>query len=209
MAVLAGVTPKLVDIVGTKVVVSGRHGAAGRRAAVGGVVGTGGTYGDYLPALIVMGTGIALTWAPTTESIMGSLPAEQGRDRLRRQRHRPRDRRCPRRRGAGQRCWPSEYATSHRALRQPSRARPPRRPPTRSAAHSSSPRTLEAGAAPRSLDAARDAYVHGFGVALVVAAAVAFAGAAVTAIWLPAHAVDAEAVVDPEPAEAERHLIAA
>jgi len=74
MALLAGVTPKLVGIVGTKVVV-----ATGMTLVAGGLlwaasVGTGGTYGDYLPALLVMGTGIALTWAPTTESIMGSLP---------------------------------------------------------------------------------------------------------------------------------------
>ena len=38
--------------------------------------------------MIVMGTGIALTWRPTTESIMGSLPAAKAGDRLRRQRHR-------------------------------------------------------------------------------------------------------------------------
>jgi hypothetical protein len=39
-------------------------------------------------------------------------------------------------------------------------------------------------------DAARAAYVDGFGLALVVAAGVALAGAVIAAIWLPARATD-------------------
>ena len=48
----------------------------------------------------------------------------------------------------------------------------------------------QAGAA--LLDAARTAWIHGFGVALTVAAAVAAAGATVAAIWLPARSADTD-----------------
>ena len=56
------------------------------------------------------------------------------------------------------------------------------------------------------LDAAQAAYVDGFGLALTIAAAVAAAGAAVAAIWLPARADQPEAV---EPGLDEPALAAA
>jgi DHA2 family multidrug resistance protein-like MFS transporter len=40
------------------------------------------------------------------------------------------------------------------------------------------------------VDAAKDAYLGGFGLSLTIAAVVAFVGAAIAAIWLPARASD-------------------
>jgi hypothetical protein len=169
-------------------------------------LGSGSTYGDYLPAMIVMGIGIGLTWAPTTESIMGSLPpAKAGigsavNDTVREVG------------GAlGVAVLGSVMASQY------------------SGAIASTTGSLPAGAAHAAgdslggavlvaqqlggstgaavLDAARTAYVSGFGLALTVAAVVAAAGAAVAAIWLPARG---DEVVDDAVAEVERpELVAA
>jgi hypothetical protein len=150
-------------------------------------LGAGSTYRDYLPAMIVMGTGIALTWAPTTESIMGSLPpAKAGigsavNDTVREVG------------GAlGVAVLGSIVASQYASTVGTATAGLP--DPAAHAAGDSLGGAVavaqqvggNAGAA--LLDAARAAYVDGFGLALTVAAAVAFAGAAVAAIWLPARA---------------------
>jgi DHA2 family multidrug resistance protein-like MFS transporter len=51
------------------------------------------------------------------------------------------------------------------------------------------------------LDAAQAAYVDGFGLALTIAAIVAFAGATVAAIWLPARAAAATEPATDEPVD--------
>jgi EmrB/QacA subfamily drug resistance transporter len=209
MALLAGITPKLVELVGTKVVVT-----AGMALVAGGLlwaasVGAGGTYGDYLPALLIMGTGIALTWAPTTESIMGSLPAAKAgigsavNDTVREIG------------GAlGVAVLGSVLASQYAASVGSSTAGLPHA--AADAANDSLGGAVlvaqqiggRTGAA--LLDAARAAYVDGFGVALVVAAAVAVTGAIIAAIWLPAQATDSPAedgttevtAVEPEPVAA-------
>ena len=75
MAVFSTVSTKLVDRFGTKLVVVGGMGLVAAGLLWAASRGSGSTYVDYLPGMLLMGTGIALTWAPTTESIMGSLPA--------------------------------------------------------------------------------------------------------------------------------------
>jgi EmrB/QacA subfamily drug resistance transporter len=187
MAVFATVSAKLVELVGTKLVV-----VAGMSLVAGGllwaaVLGAGSTYGDYLPAMIVMGTGIALTWAPTTESIMGSLPAAKAgvasavNDTVREVG------------GAlGVAVLGSIVASHYASSVTPASAGLP--DPAAHAAGDSLggaiavAEQLGGNAGASLLDAARVAYVDGFGLALTVAAVVAFAGAAVAAIWLPSRA---------------------
>jgi DHA2 family multidrug resistance protein-like MFS transporter len=158
--------------------------------------------------MILMGTGIALTWAPTTESIMGSLP--------------------PAKAGIGSAVndavrevggalgvailgsiLASQYATS---IESTTAGLPD---PAADAAGNSLGGTVvvagqvggRAGAA--LLEAAQAAYVDGFRLALFVAAAVAFAGAAVAAIWLPARANVVDTSDVEIPADADTQLVAA
>jgi hypothetical protein len=205
MAVFATVATKLVERFGTKVVV-----AAGMSMVAGGLLwlaslGSGSTYGDYLPAMIVMGIGIGLTWAPTTESIMGSLP--------------------PAKAGIGSAVndtvrevggalgvavlgsiLASQYGSSIGAAGD---VPEPARDSLGGAVVVAGEVGGQAGAA--LLDAARAAYLDGFGMALAVAAGVAAAGAALAAIWLPARATDipVEAVVAFDTTALEPELVAA
>jgi EmrB/QacA subfamily drug resistance transporter len=202
MAMFASASPKLVERVGTKVVVT-----AGMTLVAGALLwmatlGTDSSYGDYLPAMLVMGTGVALTWAPTTESIMGSLPASKA--------------------GVGSAVndtvrevggalgvavlgsvLASQYASSMSsdAAGAPDAARESLGGAVLVAQQTGGP----AGEA--LLSAAREAYLSGFGVALTVAAAVAAAGALLAAVWLPSRpdAEQAEEAV----ADAEAELLAA
>ena len=192
MAVFATVSAKLVELVGTKIVV-----VVGMSLAAGGLLwtaslGAGSSYGDYLPAMILMGTGIALTWAPTTESIMGSLPASKAgigsavNDTVREVG------------GAlGVAILGSILASRYAGSMHAATAGLPA-PAADTAGHSIGGAILASrqiggrtGAA--LLEAAQSAYVDGFRLALLAAAVVAFAGAALAAIWLPARADDTEA----------------
>jgi EmrB/QacA subfamily drug resistance transporter len=191
MAVFATVSAKLVELVGTKLVVATGMGLVASGLLWAASVGAGGTYGDYLPAMIVMGTGIALTWAPTTESIMGSLPpAKAGigsavNDTVREVG------------GAlGVAVLGSVLASQYGSTIEPATEGLPA-----SAAHTAGDSLGGAMVAAQHVggqagaalgDAARTAWVHGFGVAMTVAAAVAAAGATVAAIWLPARAAPAD-----------------
>jgi EmrB/QacA subfamily drug resistance transporter len=196
MAVFAPLSPRLVDRIGTKAVV-----VMGMSLVAGGLLwaaslGVGSTYVDYLPAMIVLGTGVALTWAPTTESIMGSLPPEKAgvgsavNDTVREI-------------GAalGIAVLGSILASGYRGSIGSATAGLPE--PAAHAAGDSLGGAVtvaqqvggESGAT--LLDAARAAFLDGFGSALTVAAAVAMAGAVVAAIWLPARAA-AVAVDDHE-----------
>lgn len=198
MSVFATVSTKLVERLGTKVVVVAGMAtfAAGLLWAAG--VGAGGTYSDYLPAMLLMGTGVALTWAPTTESIMGSLPAAKA--------------------GVGSAVndtvrevggalgvavlgsvLASQYASS---VGSSTAALPPE------AAHVAGnsiggavvvAQQIGGSAGTALLDVARNAYVDGFGVALTIAAVVALAGVVIAAAWLPgrtAHSEEDDSVVD-------------
>jgi EmrB/QacA subfamily drug resistance transporter len=196
MVVFSVVSTKLVERFGTKVVVAAGLGIVAVGLLWAAAQGAGSTYFDYLPGMLLMGTGVALTWAPTTESIMGSLPAAKAgvgsavNDTVREVG------------GALGVAVLGSILTSHYT-----------------GAFSSTAATLpgEAGhvagdslggavvvaqqiggaAGTAVLDAARAAYIDGFGVALTIAAVVAAAGAAVAAIWLPARA-GAEDAVEPE-----------
>jgi hypothetical protein len=184
MAVFSSVSNKLVEHLGTKVVVAGGMSIVAVGLVWAGSVGHGATYGDYLPGLVLMGMGIALTWGPTTESIMGSLPASKA--------------------GVGSAVndtvrevggalgvavlgtvlssqYAGSLASSTNGLSE-------------GAAHVADDslggavgvaQQLGGDTGAALLDAAQAAYIDGFGLALTVAAFVALAGAAVAAIWLP------------------------
>ncbi len=189
MAVFSTVSTKLVERFGTKLVV-----VAGMSLVAGGLLwlagqSFGSTYWAYLPGMVMMGTGIALTWAPTTEAIMGSLPpAKAGvgsavNDTVREVG------------GAlGVAVLGSVLASQYTGAISSTTAELPTE-----AAHAAGDslggavlvaQQVGGPAGAAILEAAQAAYVDGFGLALTIAAVVAAAGAAVAAIWLPARAVD-------------------
>jgi hypothetical protein len=190
---------------GTKLVVVGGMGTvAGALLWMAGL-GAGSTYVDYLPAMLLMGTGIALTWAPATESIMGSLPAAKAgvgsavNDTVREVG------------GAlGVAVLGSVLASQYTGAISTTTAALPA-----GASHAASDslggavvvaQQIGGTTGASLLEAARVAYLDGFGLALTIAAVVAATGAAVAAIWLPAYADDA--VIDDATAE-EPALVAA
>jgi EmrB/QacA subfamily drug resistance transporter len=202
MAMFASVSPKLVDRVGTKVVVTAGMSLVAGALLWMAMLGTGSTYADYLPAMIVLGTGVALTWAPTTESIMGSLPASKAgigsavNDTVREVG------------GAlGVAVLGSILASQYAGSMSSDAAGAPdaARESLGGAVLVAQQTGGQAGDA--LLSAARDAYLSGCGVALAVAAAVAAAGAVLAAVWLPSRAVDAE--VEVVAVDAEPELLAA
>ena len=200
MCVFSTISTKLVDRFGTKVVV-----VAGMGILAGGLlwaasVGAGGTYVDYLPGMLLMGTGVALTWAPTTESIMGSVPAAKAgvgsavNDTVREVG------------GAlGVAVLGSVLASRYGgAIASTTASLPPEAAHTAGDSLGGAMLVAHQVGGPGGtaiLEAARAAYVDGLGVALTVAAVVAAVGAAVAAIWLPARADDDEVIaVAEEPA---------
>jgi EmrB/QacA subfamily drug resistance transporter len=196
MAAFSTVSTKLVDRFGTKVVVVGGMGLVALGLLWAASLGSGSTYFEYLPGMLLMGTGIALTWAPTTESIMGSLPAAKAgvgsavNDTVREVG------------GAlGVAVLGSVLASQYTGAISSTTAALPT-----DSAHLAGDSLGGAvvvaqqvggpsGAA--ILEAAQAAYVDGFGLALTIAAAVAAAGAVVAAIWLPARA-EQPAVAEPD-----------
>ncbi|HEY1281705.1 MAG TPA: MFS transporter [Acidimicrobiales bacterium] len=195
MAVFSTVSPKLVDRFGTKLVV-----VAGLSIVAAGLLweaslGLGRTYLDYLPGMLLMGIGVALTWAPTTDSIMGTLPkAKAGvgsavNDTVREIG------------GAlGVAVLGSVVAARYAGAVTSTTAGLP--------AHTAHVAGDSLGGAVvvahqiggaqghAILHAAQAAYIHGFGLALTIAAAVAAAGAGITALWLPARS-DQPAALEP------------
>ena len=201
MMVFSVVSTKLVERFGTKVVVAAGLGIVAVGLLWAAAQGAGSTYLDYLPGMLLMGTGVALTWAPTTESIMGSLPAAKAgvgsavNDTVREVG------------GAlGVAVLGSVLASQYTGAVSSTTAALPAE-----AAHVAGDSVGGAvlvaqqvgGTAGNAIvQAAQAAYVDGFGLALTIAAVVAAAGAAVAAIWLPSRAADAE-VVDLELADVE------
>ena len=187
MAVFSTVSTKLVDRFGTKLVVVAGMGLVAIGLLWAASQGAGSTYWNYLPGMVVMGTGIALTWAPTTEAIMGSLPAAKAgvgsavNDTVREVG------------GAlGVAVLGSVLASQYTgAISSTTEALPTE------AAHTAGDslggavvvaQQLGGSTGAAVLEAAQAAYVDGFGLALTIAAAVAAAGATIAAIWLPARA---------------------
>jgi EmrB/QacA subfamily drug resistance transporter len=187
MAVFSTASTKLVDRFGTKVVVVGGMGLVALGLLWMASPGSGSTYVAYLPGMLLMGIGVALTWAPTTESIMGSLPAAKAgvgsavNDTVREVG------------GAlGVAVLGSVLASQYTSAISSTTATLPAE-----AAHVAGDslggavgvaQQVGGSTGAALLDAARAAYVDGFGLALTIAAVVAAAGAAVAAIWLPARA---------------------
>ncbi|HYD10759.1 MAG TPA: MFS transporter, partial [Acidimicrobiales bacterium] len=65
MMVFSVASTKLVDRFGTKGVVAAGLGIVAVGLLWAAAQGSGSTYFDYLPGMLLMGTGVALTWAPT------------------------------------------------------------------------------------------------------------------------------------------------
>lgn len=197
MAVFSTVSTTFVERFGTKVVVVAGMGLVAVGLLWAASLGTGSTYFEYLPGMLLMGTGIALTWAPTTESIMGSLPASKAgvgsavNDTVREVG------------GAlGVAVLGSVLASQYTGAVTPSTAALPAE-----AAHVAGDslggavvvaQQLGGSTGAAILEAAQAAYIDGFGLALTIAAVVAAAGAAVAAIWLPGHAEQPADAVEPD-----------
>jgi hypothetical protein len=74
MMVVAPLSPKVVDRIGTKLTVAlGLLCTAGGLLALSGV-GVSSSYADIAWRMVLAATGMGLTMSPATESIMGSLP---------------------------------------------------------------------------------------------------------------------------------------
>ena len=199
MVVFSPLSVKLASRIGTKFVV-----ASGLTMVAGGLLwiaslGLADGYRAYLPGLIILGAGVALTWAPTTEAIMGSLP--------------------PSKAGVGSAVndtvrevggalgvailgslvagrYSGAMGSVTAAL--PTGAREVARDSLGGAV--SVAQQLGGDTGRVLADAGRAAFLDGFGLAVTVAAVVALAGAALAARWLPARASDApvtEIAVDP------------
>ena len=189
MAVFSPVSVKLAARIGTKVVVT-----TGMTMVAGGLLwiaslGLGEGYRAYLPGLIILGAGVALTWAPTTEAIMGSLP--------------------PSKAGVGSAVNDTvrevggalgvailgslvagrySGAMSGATATLPAGAREAARDSLGGAVTVA--QQLGGGTGRVLADAGRAAFLDGFGLAITVAAGVALAGAVLAARWLPARAMD-------------------
>ncbi|HEX2039948.1 MAG TPA: MFS transporter [Acidimicrobiales bacterium] len=74
MMVFAPTSARLVEKVGTKAVVGAGMAIAGVGLGLTSLLTPDSTYLNLLGTMVVMSTGMALTMAPATESIMGSLP---------------------------------------------------------------------------------------------------------------------------------------
>jgi EmrB/QacA subfamily drug resistance transporter len=74
MLVVAPVAPRLAERFGTKAVVAAGLGIVAAGMLLLARIGAGSDYGDLLQSQIVLAFGMALSTAPATEAIMGSLP---------------------------------------------------------------------------------------------------------------------------------------
>ena len=190
MAALAPVSARLVEAFGTKLVVVGGMTLLAAGLLWAASLSDGSTYSDFLPTMMVMGGGVALTWAPATEAIMGALP--------------------PTKAGVGSAVndtvrevggalgvavlgslvagrFASHIETSTTSLPEPARE-------TASDSLGGALRVaeqLDQPAAGQLTAAAREAFMSGFGLALTVGAAVTLIGAGLAARWLPARSVTA------------------
>ena len=187
MAAVAPVSARLVERVGTKAIVATGMAVAGFGLLLITAIDPGDGYAPVALAMFVQAAGMALVFAPATESIMGSLPAAKA--------------------GVGSAVndttreiggalgvavlgsvLSSSFAAHMSDAGAPTVAR------TSLGAALAVARTLPDAAGTQLAAVARDAFVDSIGLTLVIAAGVAFAGAIMAALLLPSRAaVDAEA----------------
>ncbi len=187
MVVGSPISVKLVGRLGTKaVVVIGMSMVAVALLRIA-TLGVADDYSAYLPILLVMGAGVALTWAPATEAIMGSLPPSKAgvgsamNDTVREVG------------GAlGVAVLGSLLAGRYSGAMGAATATidgPARESARDSLGGAVAVAQNVGGAGGRALlTAGRAAFIEGFGLAAAVAAGVTVLGALIAALWLPSHA---------------------
>ncbi|MGH9116339.1 MAG: MFS transporter [Acidimicrobiales bacterium] len=74
MMVVAPTSARLVERLGSKVIVGTGLAIGAAGLATTSLLTAGSSYGQVLGAMLILATGLALVMAPATESIMGSLP---------------------------------------------------------------------------------------------------------------------------------------
>jgi EmrB/QacA subfamily drug resistance transporter len=74
LGVVSPISARLVERMGTKVVVTAGLVIAGAGLFMAAGLEAGSSYGELLRSMLVLAAGMGLTMAPATESIMGSLP---------------------------------------------------------------------------------------------------------------------------------------
>jgi MFS family permease len=77
IAVLAPFVGRVVDRVGSRWLTSSGMVLLALSLVLFARLGTGSSYWEILPGLVVMGVGMALTMTPTTAAAMGSVPRDQ------------------------------------------------------------------------------------------------------------------------------------
>jgi EmrB/QacA subfamily drug resistance transporter len=186
MAVVGPASARLVERVGTKVVVAGGMTIAAVGLLLTGRIEAGDGYLPVALAMFVQAAGMALVFAPATESIMGSVP--------------------PAKAGVGSAVndttrelggalgvavlgslLSSAFASRMADIAAPAAAR------ESLGAALAVATTLPGQAGAQLADAARAAFVDGMGITLAVAAAVLVAGAIGALVLLPSRATSAEA----------------
>jgi EmrB/QacA subfamily drug resistance transporter len=197
MMILAPNSPRLVARVGTKVVVSTGLVLMGVGLVSMAGVGAHTAYADIVWRMILMASGMGLTMAPATESIMGSLPLAKA--------------------GVGSAVndttrqvggalgvavvgsvASSLYASNVAGAIPGGPGGPP--PPVAEQIENSLGFALQIASrfgVPQLADAAREAFVDGMHAGVLVAAGAALLGAVLTALWLPARARDEHAEARP------------
>ncbi|HEX7096209.1 MAG TPA: DHA2 family efflux MFS transporter permease subunit [Acidimicrobiales bacterium] len=200
VVVTAPLSSKLVERVGTKLVVAAGllSFAGGLLVAAGTTVGSG--YSRAFVAMLLMGGGMGLAQAPATESIMGALPrAKAGVGSAVNDTTRELG-------GALGVAVIGSILSSLYSARLVDRVDDQLPEPARAAAEESVGAAFgvaqQVGGAPGEalVEAAREAFVHGMVRASLVTAAFAALGAVVALRWLPARAKDA---AEPEVDEIE------
>jgi EmrB/QacA subfamily drug resistance transporter len=201
LVLVAPQSTKLVERIGTKLVVAGGLATVAVGLAVASTATPELGYGRVLPAQLLLGLGIALAMAPATESIMGSLPRAKA--------------------GVGSAMndttrqvggalgvaiigsvFSSQYAPGI-ASRLGGLGLPQRAVDVSSdsiggafavaARAGGDPRTVDTAIGRQIADAAKDSFAHSMGRGLLVSAGIALAGALVALVFLPARAADHEA----------------
>jgi EmrB/QacA subfamily drug resistance transporter len=208
LVVAAPLSARLVEAIGTKIVVAAGLLIVATALTLLSTVDTGSGYGVVAASIAVLGTGMGFTMAPATESIMGSLPlAKAGVGSAMNDTTRQVG-------GAlGVAVLGSILASSYGAAIEPALRGAPSQLAQAAGDSIGAATTIAAqlGAQGQGLlAAARSAFIEGMGNAVLVGAGAAALGALMVLLFLPARArARAEAQRDiepaqPEPAEARR-----
>lgn len=197
LGVVAPLSARLAERLGTKVVVAGGLVIVAIGLAMTSTFAIGSSYGELLAGMLVLAVGMGLTMAPATESIMGSLPpAKAGVGSAVNDTTRELG-------GAlGVAVLGSLLASGYASSLGDSLRGFPVPPDVVGVVQSSVGAALQVaggvgGAAGQALAlAARTAFVDAMGVSLEVAAGVALVGAVISAAFLPGRAAEAAEPVD-------------